>query len=74
MTNAHPLCPAVGWDGVSWTFYLGLPWIAILPISNSQIARVYRLLSHCRFLICCLVFFYRLLIAIKSYLILNSSH
>jgi hypothetical protein len=27
-------------DGVLWTIYLGLPWIAILSISASQVAKI----------------------------------
>jgi hypothetical protein len=39
--NRHtPLCPPIGWDGVSWSLCLGWAWIAILWISGSQVTRI----------------------------------
>jgi hypothetical protein len=36
-----PPCPTfIGWDGVSWTFYLGWPPTAILLISASWVASI----------------------------------
>jgi hypothetical protein len=33
-------CLAIGYDRVSWTFWLGWPWTAIFLISASQVARL----------------------------------
>jgi hypothetical protein len=35
-----PLCPATGWNGVSWNFCLGCPWTTVFLISISQVAGI----------------------------------
>jgi hypothetical protein len=35
-----PLCPAIGWNGVSWTIFSGWLQTTILPISASQVAMI----------------------------------
>jgi hypothetical protein len=37
---------AIGWDEVSQTFWQGLPWTRILPISASQVAKITGLSQH----------------------------
>jgi hypothetical protein len=38
--QVHPTTPSHWLRWVLWTFCLGWPWTAILPISSSQIARI----------------------------------
>jgi hypothetical protein len=43
---AAPPHPATGWNGVSWTFCLGRPWMEMLWISASQVARIIGMYCH----------------------------
>jgi hypothetical protein len=46
-SNRHiPLCPAIGWDGLSWTPCLRLCWTLILLISAFQVVAGPTCVSH----------------------------
>jgi hypothetical protein len=40
----------IGWDGISWNFWLGWPQTVILPISASHVVRITGVNHQCIFL------------------------